>query len=111
MRPLWKAIHRQFSTSTSAAFYADMSGRLYLQQAPQNTSYPYSVFSIVSHNHEWQFNDRIEDMLIQFNIFDDRNTSDIGKSYDDLNTMFDGVSLTTTDYSCVYMNRVFPKSR
>ena len=105
MRPVWKGIYGQFTASTSAAFYADMRGQMFLQQARQNTTFPYCVFSIVSDDHSWKFAGiDVEDMLVQFNIFDNRHSSDIGKHYDDLNTMYDGKNLTTTGYNFINMN-------
>ena len=104
MRPVWKGIYSKFTASTSAAFYADMRGQMFLQQARQNTTFPYCVFSIVGHDRDWMFNRDVEDMLIQFNIFDDRHSSDIGKAFDDLNTLYDGCQMTTTGYNFIHMN-------
>ena len=106
MKPLWKGIYSKFTSSTSAAFYTDMRGQLYLTQTPQNTTTPYAVFDVISHTHDWDMDGRDwETCEVQFNIMDSQGASDIGKMFDDLNTMFDGQELSSTGYSTIFINR------
>ena len=67
MKVLFESIWNHFAPpGTKPDIYTDLSGRLYLQEAPQNTSYPYAVYQLVSHTHEWFFAEDLEEFTIQF---------------------------------------------
>lgn len=113
MNPLFKGIYNHFSATTTTGFYNDISGRLYLNVAPQETTFPYCVYFSVSDIDELDFSDEQEDFLIQFNIFSQNNSAlEAGNLLESLKTMFDNCDLTVTDWNHLRFQRnsVYPNN-
>ena len=106
MKVLFSAIKTRFD-ATPNDFYTAMGGRLYFYEAEQGATYPYCVYQMISDAPEYYFNDeRFEDFLIQFSIFDnDQSAVGITDDYEALKTHFDDVSLSVTGYTNVVFER------
>jgi len=75
MNSLFTAIYNHFSATTGSGFYNDVSGRMYLNYAPQGATFPYCVYFSVSDDNDLDFSDEHEDFLTQFNIFSQKQFS------------------------------------
>lgn len=107
MKALFTGIYNLFTTG-SPAIYTNLSGKLYLTEAPQNTTFPYMVYYLVSNDYDYQFVEDFEVFLIQFNIFDDNaSASNIGTYFENLKTLYDWATPTVSGYSVVRMVREF----
>ncbi|MCP4704010.1 MAG: hypothetical protein GY865_05315 [candidate division Zixibacteria bacterium] len=99
MNSLFAGIWNHFSATTGSGFYNDVSGRMYLGHAPQESTFPYCVYFSVSDFDELDFTDEREDFLIQFNVFSENNSAtQAGTLLESLKTMFDNCSLTVTNW-------------
>ena len=100
MNSLFTAIWDQFSATTGSGFYNDVSGRMYLNKAPQGGTFPYCVYFSASDLDDVDFSDEREEFLIQFNIFSQNNSStEAGNLLDSLKTMFDTCNLNVTGWN------------
>jgi hypothetical protein len=92
--------------TSSTALYADVAGRIYLDEAPEGTSFPYIVISIISDVPEDTFTEKLDDVLIQFSLFSiSKSVTEIADMYADLKTLFDGAMLTITGDTCLWCER------
>ena len=113
MNSLFQGIYNHFSANTTTGFYNDVSGRMYLGQAPQGAVFPYCVYFSVSDIDELDFSEEREDFLLQFNIFSQNNSAlEAGNLLESLKTMFDNCSLTVTGWRHLQFKRsmVHPNS-
>jgi hypothetical protein len=105
MNNLLTAIMTKITTGPSA-FSIDVGGRVYLDEAPAGTEFPYCVFFIVSGVPEWQFVERFEDTLIQFSLFSSsQGATEITTMYTDLKALFDDCSMTITGDTLIWFRR------
>ena len=103
MNNLLAAIVDKFANS---AIYNDVGGRIYLDEAPQGTEFPYVVFRIVAATPENTFKEDIEDVLIQISLFSiSAGATEITTMYSDLQTLLDRKTLTITGGVCVNLLR------
>lgn len=101
MDELIKAIYSKLSGS---ALSSDVSGRVFLDQAPDNTEFPYIVFFVVSANQEKTFTENLTNTLIQFSIFSaSGSAAEITDAYKDLLALFDECSLSITGSTLIWM--------
>lgn len=108
MNALFAGIYSKFTTNNTHAFYTSIGGRLYHKKAPQSAAFPYCVFSMSAHDHDWDFSNDIELISIQFNIFSQNNSaSEAGTILSNLYSLFDNCALTASGYTHVYMQRNF----
>ena len=106
MDALFQAIFTKVSNDVDHS--ASLTGGLHLTEAPQDTDYPYAVFSMPSNVPNWTFSENMENCLIQFNIYSDQASSEpISDIYDDLKACFDWCTLTVVGYHHIYMKREF----
>lgn len=95
------------------ALYTSLGGRLYNEEAPQQTVEPFGVFHEISNLYEYNFYEDFENILMQFSFYSKKivgtNTGDaiseINTIYDNARTLFDWASLTVTGYTSLYMRR------
>jgi hypothetical protein len=105
MNNLLTAIMTKITTGPSA-FSTDVGGRIYLDQAPQGTEFPYCVFFIVSDVPEKTFGKGGKTGLIQFSLFSSSSgATEITTMYNDLDTLMDECSMSITSSSLVYFKR------
>jgi len=89
----------------NAALKAVVSG-MYLTEAPQGTEYPYIVYHKISGVPDHTYTEDMENVIIQFNIFDDHNSSTtINDIYTKLTALYDWCSLTVVGWDSIYMKR------
>jgi hypothetical protein len=92
--------------SSSTALYADVAGRIFLDEAPEGSQFPYIVISIISGVPEDTFTEKLDDILIQFSLFSiSKSVTEIADMYADLKTLFDGAMLTITGDTCIWCER------
>lgn len=103
MKNLTTAIYGKLSGSTLAA---DIGGRLYKGEAPEDAEFPYVVFFVVSNVPEYPGGKTIEQVLIQFSLFSSASGStEIEDMLTNLRTLYDDVVLTITGNTEIYFIR------
>jgi len=107
MNELFKGIYAKYKSSTGAgSLYADLTGGLYNTEVPQNTTYPYAAFYLISNVPHWTFDSTMENSIVQFSIFDDRaGVNNIGNLYKELTDLYDWTDLTSTGYHSIFLKR------
>ena len=113
MNLLFQSIYNRFSATTTTGFYNDLSGRMYLNNAPQEATFPYCVYFSVSDIDELDFGEEREDFLLQFDIFSQNNSAlEAGDLLESLKTMFDNCSLTVTGWRHLQFQRgnIYPNN-
>ena len=104
MNNLLAAIMTKISGS---ALSTDVGGRIFFDEAPEGTEYPYIVFRIIAGTPQDTFKDAIEETVIQFSLFSiSAGASEITTMYADLKTLFDWQALTITSDTCVWVMRL-----
>lgn len=82
-----------------------VAGPLYLEQAPQGTSLPYGVLSVIVGSSDKTFDDRtMESMSFRFNLWA-TGASDVMESYRLFTALFDECVLNIEDYNHRVMYR------
>lgn len=106
MNALFAAIMTHFALVPGSGFYNDIGGRMYLDVAPQESTFPYAVFFMAADENDPDFTDEHEDIEIQFNIFTQDNSGlAAGTLLGSLKTMFDYAALSVTGWSQLSMIR------
>ncbi len=111
MKDLFQSLYGQFAATSgtppvNTAIYNDLGGQLFNTFAPQGTNYPFAVFQLVSDVPDWTFSDDEENIIVQFNIFDNSESSlNICNYFSDLDAIYHQAILTLTDYECIYCFR------
>ncbi len=58
------------TTPVHNALYLDIPAKLYYEEAPQGTTFPYGIFNYVSDVHDWNLSkDHFREFLTQFTFF------------------------------------------
>ncbi len=92
---------------TGSAFSSDVGGRVFLDQAPPGTEFPYCVFFIVSGVPEDVFAKDGESILIQFSLFSaSSGAAEITTMYADLKSLLDDCSFTIASNTLIWFKRV-----
>ena len=82
---------------TGSALDTAVSSRIYLDEAPEATVFPYVVFSIVSSVPADTFAEQIDDALVQFDLYStDPGATQISGLYENLRTALKDQTLTVT---------------
>ena len=107
MQVLFEGIYDEFTGSTGAgSLYVELGGRLHFTEAPQGSAYPYGVYHLITDVPSWTFDADMENYIIQFNLYDDDNSStDINTAFLALTTLYDWCDLNIDGYSHIYMKR------
>jgi hypothetical protein len=89
-----------------SALAADVGNRIFLDEAPEGTEFPYVVFQIIASSPQDTFTDSIEDTLVQFSLFSATSgATEITGIYADLKTLFDYCILAITGSTHIEMVR------
>ena len=109
MKDLFKGIYAKFTGSTGAdSLYVALTGGLHNAQAPQGTSRPYATMHLISDVPFWTFDATMEDILVQFNIYDENSSvENVCSLFKKLKTLYDDTVLTFDDYYSYQMKREF----
>ena len=80
---------------SGSAFSSDVGGRVFLDEAPAGTEFPYCVFFIVSASPEKTFSEYYTDTMIQFSLFSaSAGATEITTMYKNLKALLDECALT-----------------
>lgn len=103
------AIWNKFIADNNAPLYLDLDGtRLYYDEAEQNPTYPYCVFSNLDQDYDYEFTERFEYIMIQFDYFSQTQSPDeCDDGVADIITMFDWTNLTVSGFLFLKMERDF----
>jgi len=103
MQVLFQGLWNKYNGN--AALKAVVSG-MYLTEAPQGTAYPYIVYHKIDGRPDYTYTEDMENVIIQFNIYDDNNSSTtINDIYTKLTALYDWCSLTISGWDSIYMKR------
>lgn len=103
MTDLFSGIMTHYSGS---ALKNSLTGGLYNTLAPQDVSFPYAVFQLISDVPDWTFTEDFEEIVIQFNIFSDQSSPvQVCALFELLKADFDFVDLTVVNHETVSVVR------
>jgi len=91
------------------AFYTNMGGRMRLQTARQNETFPYCVYSLIGNSNDTWFGDEVHEVLtIQFSIFSNESSAvNICAYFENLKALYDECVLTVSGYTALRMERTW----
>ena len=105
MKNLTTAIYSKMGT-VGDDFYDEIGGRLYKARAPEDVTWPYVVYDIISNVPADTFSERLEEVVIQFTIFSDASgTTEIEDIFTELKDLYDYCSLSISDNTHLIMQR------
>jgi hypothetical protein len=89
-----------------SALSTAVGGRIFLDEAPEGSAFPYVVFRIIASSPRDTFREEVEDTLIQFSLFStSESAAEVTEIYADLMALFDGELLTITGGTCIWVIR------
>jgi len=107
MKTLFDAIMTKFTAAPGGvnnALFVDISGRLFINSAPDDEPFPRAVFSVVSSAPERTFTEEFENTALQLSLFSsDLSGLEIEKMLTDSKALFNECSLSISDYTLVWM--------
>ena len=105
MQVLFTGLYNKYNGDTDLkAVITDM----YLKEAPQDAVLPYVVYHKISGVPDYTYTEDMENVIIQFNIFDDNSSSTtINDIYAKLTALFDWCTLTVLGWNSIYMKEEF----
>lgn len=96
-----------FGKFTGSAFSTDVAGRIFLDQAPEGTEFPYCVFFVVSGIPNDAFAKKGRESLIQFSLFSKSQSAvEISTMYADLRALLNECTLSITSNTFIDMHEV-----
>lgn len=110
MTPLFTAIYNHF---VGSALATQISNRLFLNEAPQGTDFPYAVYQILpsitdytlcpAGPHAMNF----DECSIQFSLYSEVliSASEVGTMFSNLTALYDWAVLVVAGYTSHYMRR------
>lgn len=107
MYDLFTGIYTTFSSTPYSSFYNKLSGKLYLNEAPQGTAYPYAVYDLVINEADENWHTKYEEATIDFTVYSDSTlgAAEITQCYEALKEQFDNANLTISGYDSVHCQR------
>jgi hypothetical protein len=107
MKDFFTAVYTKLNTAPYSSFYNAISGRMYLHEAPQNTKWPYAVYSLVNDDHDWNFTVDYEYATVDFNLYSDSTAgaTEITTMYEKLKELYDDSSFTVSGHTLLKMRR------
>ena len=107
MKALLSAIMTEI---VGSAFTTAIGGRLYLAEAPQDPTFPYAVYNIISESPDEYFvlSPALEEVSVSFTIYsEDESAVEANDLFENLKTVFDNCVLTVTGYTHIHMWRTY----
>ena len=102
MQVLFEGIWDKYDGS---ALESEING-MHFTEAPQGQTYPYGVYHLISGVPSWTFDADMENYIVQFNLYSEKNSStDINTAFTVLTTLYDWCDLDVDGYSHIYMKR------
>ena len=112
MKELFKSIHKKYREDTTG-LKTTLSGGLFLDHAPQGSTYPYGIYSMISSVTDEGFDFVIDEATIQFDFYsNNRSGTSCCNIYNDAKKLYDWCTLSTTgstQFSHISMNREFSR--
>ena len=103
MQVLFTGLYNKYLSN--AALKAVITG-FYFTEAPQDAVLPYVVYHKISGVPDYTYTEDMENVIIQFNIFDDHSSSTtVNDIYAKLTALFDWCTLTVAGWDSIYMKR------
>ena len=103
MQVLFTGLYNKYLSN--AALKAVITG-FYFTEAPQDAVMPYVVYHKISGVPDYTYTEDMENVIIQFNIFDEHSSSTtINDIYTKLTALFDWSTLTVAGWNSIYMKR------
>jgi hypothetical protein len=94
--------------TAGSALSAAVGGRIYFDEAPEGTAFPYVIFSIVTDSQADTFKSKLEDVTIQFSLYStSKGLTEITGMFANLKTLFDDAVLTITANTQVMIARQY----
>lgn len=110
MKIFYKALMSKFNALIAGAnneFYTAIGGRLFQEEAPEGTIYPYAVFKHINNNQIDTFKNKMDNIIIQFSIFSEKSSStEIHDAMTHLKALFDDCRLSISNGSLIYFYRL-----
>ncbi len=107
---LTTAFYTRFTELTGGvnnAFYLAVNGRMFEEQAPEGTEYPYSVYGIVAAPKEKTFSEEFTNTLLQIDFFSSTSSSgEVKDIYQHAHDLYDDCTFTVTGSNFVWMKEV-----
>lgn len=105
MKIFYTALMTYFNVSNN--FYDAIGGRLYQEEAPEHTVYPYAVFKHINDNQIDTFDSEIDDIIIQFSIYSEKSSSvEIHGAMTYLKALFNDCAFTVANGTVVCFYRL-----
>lgn len=92
---------------TGSDISTDVGGRLYAEEVPDNATFPYVRYIMVSGMPEDTFKDKIDDYLVQFSLYSaSKSMSEITTMYNHLIDLLDDAAITISGDTLIWCKRV-----
>lgn len=92
--------------TTGSALSTDVGGRIYLDDAPDGSAFPYVTFQIIAGNPDDTFQEKVDEFIFQFSLFSaSSGAAEITDMYNDLRTLFDDCTLSISGVTFASMQR------
>lgn len=92
--------------TTGSALSTDVGGRIYLDVTPDDSTFPYVTFMIISGSPDDSFQEKVDEFIFQFSLFSaSSGAAEITDMYNDLRTLFDDCNLTISGATFCSMQR------
>jgi hypothetical protein len=94
------------SKCSGSELSTDVGGRIFFDEAPEGSEFPYVVFSIVTDAQADTFKSKLEDITIQFSLYSiSKGLTEITGMLADLKALFDDAVLTITSNYHILISR------
>lgn len=106
MRDLFQGIMTTFNSTPHSSFYDKIGGRLYPEEAPQGTQYPYAVYGLVSNTADENWHTKYENTTIDFALYSDNaGAAEIVQMHEALKEQFDNANPSVSGYDLIHFYR------
>lgn len=108
MKELFAGIFSHFNATND--FKTAVGGRLYPDEAPQEPTFPYSVYSIVDWDSDFDFSDDHEEFIVQFSCYSEEysSPSQILDLFSKFIARFDDAKITVSGWTVLKFQRKKP---
>ena len=105
MKLFYAGLMTYFNTTNN--FKTAIGGRLFQEEAPENTAYPYCVFDCIVNTQDDKFGVYIDDIIIQFSIFSEKTSSvEVHDAMTYLKALFNDCAFAITGGTLVHFYRL-----
>jgi hypothetical protein len=105
MNYLKAAIYTKFTAKIGAVYpavYTSVGGRFYYEDAPEDTAFPFIVYTIDDYEADYTFTSEFAEVEVCFDIYSSASSSsEVDTILSNLRTLFDDCSLSISGYRLV----------